>query len=136
MSAYSLTPKYPMMHKALYFRIAIFASLAGILLFGSCKKNEDLNFNADKSKLTALIDSANRIYNSAIEGTKPGLYAPGSKETFKASLDQAVMVNTGDKFIQQEVDNAFGELTKALGTFNALLMQGSSADKPCCILEA
>src|SRR3989337_1120357 len=112
------------MKKSTCFRLAICICLAALIIVPSCKKtNSDTNAKPDKSKLSALIDSVNQLYNTAMEGTKPGFYVAGAKTTLKTSLDQAVEVNTGDHFIQQEVENSLLILTKAIQVFSSGLIR-------------
>lgn len=96
---------------------------AGMMAPSCSKKDTAPNYNADKSRLAALIDSVNQVYNKAAEGAKPGNYAVGAKAIFKTSIDLAVQVNTGSTFTQQDVDNTIANLKKAAQQFNAGLIQ-------------
>jgi hypothetical protein len=116
------------MKKSTFFLLAICICVAASIIIPSCKKTgDDIKYKPDKSKLSALIDSVNQLYNKAIEGTKPGFYEAGAKTTLKTSLDLAVQVNTGDHYIQQEVENSISNLNKALQLFSSGFIQEVSA---------
>lgn len=104
----------------------------GLLLFGamsvmsSCSKKDDTTTAApttDKSKLTALIDSVNLGYNAAVEGTKPGTYAAGSKATLKTSIDLSTGVKNDGGASQTTVTAAIASLRRAVVVFKNSLIQ-------------
>lgn len=99
--------------------------VAGLFVLPACKKNDSpASYNPDVSKLNALIDSTNQVYNNAVEGTKPGDYAPGAKTDLKTAIDLATAVVTGKtSYSQQEVDNALSNMYKAIDQFNSKLIQ-------------
>ena len=109
----------------------------GLLLFGamsvmsSCSKSNDSTatptVNADKTKLTALIDSTNAVYTAAVEGTKPGTYAAGSKATFKTSIDLATTTKADAAASQATVNTAESSLRRAAKVFQNSLIQEVSA---------
>ena len=101
------------------------------LLFGtmavvsSCSKTEDTKpqVNADKAKLTLVIDSVTTIHNAAVEGTKPGTYAAGSKATLKTSIDLATAVKNDAAAAQSAVNTSVANLRRAAITFATSLIQ-------------
>ena len=105
----------------------------GLLLFGamsvmsSCSKSSDSTatptVNADKTKLTALIDSTNAVYTAAVEGTKPGTYAAGSKAAFKTAIDLATTTKTDAGASQATVNTAESSLRRAAKLFQNSLIQ-------------
>ena len=106
------------------------------LLFGamaavsSCSKSSDPAtpaINADKTKLTALIDSVTAVHAAAVEGTKPGTYAAGSKATLKTSIDLAVTTKADAGATQATVNTAEASLRRAAKTFQNSLIQEVSA---------
>jgi len=95
----------------------------------SCSDSDDDNppqGNADKSILTALIDSATVGYNAAVEGNKPGNYATGSKAALKTALDLAASTKDNAKYTQLEVNNATANLRRAVAAFRSGLIQDVS----------
>ncbi|MBE7173184.1 MAG: LamG domain-containing protein [Williamsia sp.] len=103
--------------------------LLALALLTTCKKNEaPPDYNSDKSKLKALIDSVTLVYNAAVEGTKPGNYAIGSKQPLKASIDLALQINTGTMFTQEAVDNALSNLRRSAQEFASRLIQEVSLE--------
>ena len=105
------------------------------LLFGalavvsSCSKTNDSTpqVNADKTKLSALIDSVTTASNAAVEGTKPGTYAAGSKATLKTALDLATATKNDAAATQAAVNTALANLRRAVVAFNNSLIQEVSA---------
>lgn len=92
--------------------------------FGACHKdNAKPDYQADKSGLTAVIDSATTLLGSIQEGNKPGDYAPGSKDTLSVILALASQVNTGSTFTQQEVNNTAGNLRRVLTYVQSKVIQ-------------
>ena len=105
------------------FRLLLFFA-TGCLLFAACKKNNTaLNYNSDKSKLKALIDSVTAVYGKAAEGSKPGNYSVGSKAVLNTSLGLASQVNSGSTFTQEDVDNAIANLRRSTLDFQSKLIQ-------------
>ncbi|GGE98083.1 LamG-like jellyroll fold domain-containing protein [Hymenobacter cavernae] len=105
------------------------------LLFGfaaalsSCSDDDDNTpqVNADKTALTALIDSVTVGYNAAVEGNKPGNYAVGSKAALKTALDLATSTKDAGNYTQLEVNNATANLRRAVAAFQSGLIQEVSA---------
>lgn len=118
--------------KAPKFYLFLFACFlfGAMAVMSSCSKSEDTNkptVSADKTKLTALIDSVNTVYTAAVEGTKPGTYATGSKATLKTSIDLATTTKNDGAAAQATVNTAESSLRRAAKTFQASLIQEVSA---------
>lgn len=109
-------------------------SIAGILLLiaaaglaPSCKKSSDKpDYNSDKAKLNAKIDSLTAVYNAAVEGKQAGDYSPGAKAALQTALTLAAGVKAGS-FTQQQVNNAAANLDRAAVQFQVNLIQQISA---------
>ena len=102
-----------------YIPYTITVAVIGCMVFAACKKDDAKpDYNADKTRLKALIDSVTLIYNSAIEGNKPGNYAIGSKVPLKSSIDLALQVNTGNTYAQDDVDNTIANLRRSAQDFS------------------
>ena len=112
--------------RTLYFFLSIF--LAGLLVLSSCKKdsNGPATYNADKSALLSLIDSATNIYNTSVEGKKAGQYAVGSRQPFDSTIQLAVAVSTSNAYPQQDVNNAVESLRRSIVKFKTYLIQDVS----------
>lgn len=98
--------------------------LIGLLIFSvvfialglpSCKKNNSspANYNADKTRLKAVLDSLTNVYNNSVEGAKPGNYAVGAKANLDSALVLANQVVNGSTFTQEQVDNSVINLLNA-----------------------
>src|ERR1700743_3115376 len=86
----------------------------------SCKKNDTpKTFATSKTALEAAIDSLTIVYNTAIEGSKPGEYAVGAKEALDTALALAGRVDASNAYTQQEVTNAYNNLLRAGQLFSA-----------------
>jgi len=115
------------------FYLFIFAWLlfGAMAVVSSCSKSNDSTampiVNADKTKLTALLDSVNTVYTAAVEGTKPGTYAAGSKATLKTSIDLATTTKADAAASQSTVNTAEASLRRAAKTFQNSLIQEVSA---------
>ena len=106
---------------------AIIVLIVAITSIQSCKKSsEKANYNSDKSKLSAEIDSLTAVYNAAVEGKQAGDYSPGSKAVLLTALNFAKDVKTG-QFTQQQVNNAAANLMRAATQFSVNLIQQISA---------
>jgi hypothetical protein len=105
-----------------------FALLLGTIV--SCKKNSSpASYNTNKAALTAAIDSLTAVYNSTVDGTKPGDYAPGAREALDSVIALATEVSNSTAYTQQEITNALNNLLAAGVTFsNELIQQVSSAN--------
>lgn len=103
-------------------------TIACIAVIQSCKKSaEKVDYNSDKSKLTLQLDSAQQIYNSAVEGKQAGDYSVGAKETLNTAITLATNVKTGS-FTQEQVNNTTANLRRAIAQFNNKLIQQISAE--------
>jgi hypothetical protein len=102
---------------------AIIMLVATITLIQSCKKHSDkVDYNSDKSKLSAQIDSLTAVYTAAVEGKQAGDYSPGAKAALETALKLAEGVKTGS-FTQQQVNNASANLIRAGVQFSVNLIQ-------------
>ncbi|MDB5087009.1 MAG: hypothetical protein JWR09_1003 [Mucilaginibacter sp.] len=102
---------------------AIIILIATVTLIQSCKKHSDkVDYNSDKSKLSAQIDSLTAVYNASVEGKQAGDYSPGAKEALQTALTLATGVKTGS-FTQQQVNNASANLIRAGVQFSVNLIQ-------------
>src|SRR5271154_2022864 len=91
---------------------ALIILITVVTLTQSCKKSSDkVDFNSDKSKLTAEIDSLTAVYTTAVEGKQAGDYTPGSKVVLNTALTLATSVKNG-QFTQQQVNNASANLLR------------------------
>ncbi|MGI4863118.1 MAG: LamG domain-containing protein [Janthinobacterium lividum] len=118
------------MKSSRFYLFVLAVLLLGALGFASsCSKNDDGTpmGNADKSRLTALIDSTTLVYNAAVEGNKPGNYAPGAKAALKTALDLANAVKNDPSYNQYAVNAALANLRRAIAAFQASLVQEVSA---------
>ena len=115
------------MNKIKKFITTVVILIAVVTLTQSCKKNSDkVDFNSDKSKLTAEIDSLTAVYTAAVEGKQAGDYTPGSKVALNTALTLATSVKNG-QFTQQQVNNASANLLRAGTQFSVNLIQEISA---------
>jgi concanavalin A-like lectin/glucanase superfamily protein len=99
--------------------LIVFGSLVmGSML--SCKKNDNPapNYNADKTKLKALIDSLTTVYNNSVEGSHAGDYVVGARAALDSVINLAVMVNSTNTFTQEQVNNAYNNLERAGAIFS------------------
>ena len=114
------------MKSSRFYLFVLAVLLLGALGFASsCSKKEDNNpvGNVDKSRLTALIDSATIGYNAAVEGNKPGNYATGAKAALKTALDLATAVKNDPSYNQAAVNAALANLRRAIAAFKTALIQ-------------
>jgi len=106
---------------------AIIVLIVAVTATQSCKKSaEKANYNSDKGKLSAEVDSLTTVYNAAVEGKQAGDYSPGSKAALMIALNLAKDVKTG-QYTQQQVNNASANLMRAATQFNVALIQQISA---------
>lgn len=103
----------------------IFAGLLLAALASSCAKTEDSApvGNADKTQLSALIDSVTLGYNAAAEGSKPGTYATGAKAALKTALDLSTATKNDAAYPQAAVNAATANLRRAVAGFKSRLIQ-------------
>lgn len=100
--------------------------VAVIAIFQSCKKSSaPADYNSDKSKLSLQIDSATTLYSSAVEGKQAGDYSVGSKAKLETAITLANSVKTGS-YTQYQVNNALGNLVRAIAAFKTNLVQDVS----------
>ncbi|NQX67242.1 discoidin domain-containing protein [Paenibacillus alba] len=88
------------------------ASLANLTI--SITEAEVVN----KTTLQTVINSAQSIYDRAVEGTEVGEFAAGSKAVLLAAIQAASAVNTAPVVSQQQLDDAAIVLNEAIQTFN------------------
>lgn len=95
----------------------------------SCSKDDGPapDYNSDKTRLKAVIDSLTDVYNTAAEGSKPGEYIVGAKAALDSVLQLGNQVYTGS-YTQLQVNNAVVNLLKAGETFSTKLLQEVSAE--------
>src|SRR6478672_1746221 len=105
----------------------ILAFFAG-LVFTSCSKNDNKVTPADKTALQDSVNTAQALYDAAIEGTKPGEYETGSKDAFKTVLDAAKAVLADGSATQTAVTNATAQLVAAMATFKSHLIKEIAAE--------
>lgn len=119
-------------------RSKVYLLLLSLVLLGwaavisSCSKNNDpavTPVSADKTKLTAVIDSTTTLYNAGVEGTKPGFYAAGSKATFKTAIDLGTTTKNDASATQAAVNTAVTNLRRAALAFqNSRIQEVSVAN--------
>ncbi len=103
-----------------------FALLLGAI--AACKKNSSpASYNTNKAALTAAIDSLTTVYNSTVDGTKPGDYAVGARAALDSVINLATEVSNSTAYTQQEINNALNNLLAAGVTFSTQLIQQVSA---------
>ena len=94
----------------------------------SCKKSSSpASYNTNKAALTAAIDSLTTVYNSTVDGTKPGQYAIGARAALDSVIALATMVSNSTAYTQQQVNNALNNLLAAAMTFSSQLIQQVSS---------
>jgi hypothetical protein len=78
----------------------------------------------EKQELADLVDSANAIYDAAVEGTGLGEYPEGSKAEFKSAIDSAQAVLDEESATQAEISMAYALLLDALQEFEGNKITG------------
>jgi Concanavalin A-like lectin/glucanases superfamily len=97
-------------------------------ILSSCKKNSSQAiYNTSKTALNAAIDSLTTVYNSTVDGTKPGQYAPGARAALDSVIALATTVTNSTAYTQQQVNNALNNLLAAGATFSTQLIQQVSS---------
>jgi hypothetical protein len=106
-----------------------FALFVGLLaIAASCKKNSSpASYDTNKAALTSAIDSLTTVYNSTVDGTKPGDYAPGARTALDSVIALATTVSASSAYTQQEINNALNNLLAAGATFSTQLIQQVSS---------
>jgi hypothetical protein len=107
--------------------LLVFAALlgGGVASVSSCSKDDnDTNTptGPDKSQLTALIDSVNSGYNTAIEGRQVGNYRSGAKATLKTSIDLATAAKNDNTLTQTAVTTTIAALRRAVNVFKSQIL--------------
>lgn len=103
----------------------------GSALFSACKKDDNSTpaVVVDKSKLSAVLDSVNALYNSGTEGTKPGSYAAGSKATLQTAITAGTTTKNDAAATQASVNTAIANLRRAALAFqNSIILEVSVAN--------
>ena len=108
--------------------LAVFFGLSWTSL-SSCSKKDDTApaANANKTTLSALIDSTTAIHNAATEGTRPGTYAAGSKATYLSAITLATTAKNDANATQAAINTAVANLRRAAVVFKNSLIQEVSA---------
>ncbi|MFW0718536.1 LamG domain-containing protein [Pedobacter sp. N23S346] len=100
----------------------------GTLAISSCKDDANLpDYASNKTGLSQLADSVNRVYSGSAEGNDIGQYPKQARAELKTALDLATSVTTG-AFTQEEVNNALANLRRAAVAFNARKIEEVAAD--------
>jgi hypothetical protein len=107
----------------------IYLFLAAILTFTMSCKDDAVkpDYTANKAQLQQLTDSVNQAYTSSAEGHGLGQYPKQARADLKEALDLAAAVNTGNH-TQEEVNNAFSNLRRAIAAFNGRAIAEVAAD--------
>lgn len=105
----------------------LFFSMLLAVVFTSCKK-DDPAVVTDKTCLNANITEADALYNSTVEGTKPGQYVVGSKTAFGTVIDAAKGVQADANATQEAITNACAQLEAGIATYQSNLITEISPD--------
>ncbi|MEP7142515.1 MAG: LamG domain-containing protein [Ferruginibacter sp.] len=106
------------------FNIYLFAITVSLGMIASCSKKESTpDYNSNKTALKAAIDSLTIVYNSTVDGTKPGQYVIGSRAALDSVIQLATQVYTGATFTQEHVNNALRNLLANAQIFRTKLLQ-------------
>lgn len=95
----------------------------------ACKKDETVVTPVDKTAFKSRLDSANVLYNAAVEGTAIGRYEVGSKTVLKQAIDAATTVYADNAATQTAVTNANVNLGQAMATFKSKQVAEIAPDK-------
>jgi len=99
--------------------ICLCSLVLGTLAISSCKDDANLpDYASNKTGLSQLADSVNRVYSASVEGNDIGQYPKQARTEFKSAIDLAATVATG-AFTQEEVNNSLASLRRAATAFNA-----------------
>jgi hypothetical protein len=108
-----MTLKKHIIHSRLFFALLLTAAV-----ISSCKDDDAKpDYSADKTSLKQLTDSVNQIYTQSPEGHDLGQYPKQARSTLKEAVDLAAAVTTGEH-TQEQVNNAFANLRRAIVAFN------------------
>ncbi|MED4207604.1 alpha-L-fucosidase [Neobacillus mesonae] len=92
------------------------------------KFKTSINVEGDKAKLTALIETAQNVYKTAVEGDKIGEYPSESMEQFSDAIEAAKKVEQVPA-TQKQIDDAQKGLQEAFDTFKSSInVKGEKAD--------
>ncbi|MDA3906741.1 MAG: LamG domain-containing protein [Bacteroidales bacterium] len=95
----------------------------------SCKDDDVVIPEGDKTALNALIAESEALLAEAVEGTSVGFYQVGSKAAFQTVVDAANSVSTLQQgAFQTVIDAAVANLTAAKSTFEGLQIQNVSTE--------
>lgn len=105
-----------------------FVLLLAVVLLSSCK-DEDVkpDYNANKTSLKTLTDSISSVYTLSTEGHNLGEYPKDARVTIKEIIDMATSVTTGTH-TQEEVNNAYANVRRAITAFNARKIEEVAAE--------
>ena len=108
-----------------FFQKLVLLSLTFVLVLASCKKDSSTPTPtpADKTALQAKVNEAQTLYDGAVEGTKPGQYEAGAKNSFQTVLNAAKAVLADASATQTAVTNALAQLQAAMDTFKTHLIK-------------
>jgi hypothetical protein len=94
------------------------AAIIACIVITSCKDDAvKPDYTANKAQLKQLTDSVNQAYANSAEGHGLGQYPKQARADLKEALDLAAVVNNGNH-TQEEVNNAFSNLRRAVTAFN------------------
>jgi len=79
----------------------------------------------DKSALTAVINYAQTLYDSAVVGTEPGQYPQEAKDALYAAINAAKAVRDNPGATQSQVDSAVIAVNDAVEIFKASVIKSS-----------
>jgi len=92
----------------------------------NCTLNTAGEFSVDSQSVTvnlealiAAINDARNRYDQAVEGTSPGQYQPGARDTLLAAIEQAEAVRDNPDVTQEEVDEGLVALNSAVLAFES-----------------
>ncbi|HEY0175309.1 MAG TPA: LamG domain-containing protein [Pedobacter sp.] len=97
--------------------------MLSVAVISSCKDDPAKpDYNANKTQLQQLADSVNQVYASSAEGHGLGQYPKQARADLKEALDLVTAV-TGGNHTQEEVNNAYANLRRALTAFNGRIIE-------------
>lgn len=79
----------------------------------------------NKAALTAAIDNAQNLYDTAVVGDEPGQYPQAAKEALLEALNEARTVRDNQNVTQSQVDSAVTALNTAVDTFKAAVIKSA-----------
>jgi hypothetical protein len=112
------------MKKHKLYLLSVLLLLGALAGLSACSKTEQMPLiPGDKTKFNVVLDSMTTVYNAAVEGSKPGTYAVGSKAALKTTLDLANTVKNDPSLPQLTVNIALVNLRRAASAFNSSLIR-------------